>query len=230
MAHGEPWGIYTIVCDCCEMVNLQITKEHIGCWPPDLNYIAGSLSHTPPLSGSFRGIVNQPHLAQRNTMALVVLIGMAISYICHNVWIVRCFTHWGRVTHMCVSKLTIIGSDNGLSPGRCQAIIWTNAGILLIKPCGTNFNEIWIKIKQFSFKKMRLKMSSGKRRPFCLSLNVLMAVKWYSYCVMRFLWWFLMALAGIWHQTIHFITRGILVCQNESMKIILQIMWFTNSG
>ena len=27
-------------------------------------------------------------------------------------------THWGRVTHICVSKLTIIGSDNGLSPGR----------------------------------------------------------------------------------------------------------------
>ena len=25
-------------------------------------------------------------------------------------------THWGRETHICVSKLTIIGSDNGLSP------------------------------------------------------------------------------------------------------------------
>ena len=32
-------------------------------------------------------------------------------------------THGGRVTHICVSKLTIIGSDNGLSPGRRQAII-----------------------------------------------------------------------------------------------------------
>ena len=50
-------------------------------------------------------------------------------------------THWGRVTYICVSKLTIIGSDNGLSPGRRQAIIWTNAGILLIRPLGTNFNE-----------------------------------------------------------------------------------------
>ena len=38
-------------------------------------------------------------------------------------------THWGRETHICVSKLTIIGSDNSLSSGR-QAIIWTNAGIL----------------------------------------------------------------------------------------------------
>ena len=42
-------------------------------------------------------------------------------------------THWGRVTHICVSELTIIGSDNDLSPGRRQAIIWTNGGILLIR-------------------------------------------------------------------------------------------------
>ena len=51
-------------------------------------------------------------------------------------------THWGRVTHICVSKLTIIGSDNGLSPARRQAIILTNAGILLIGPLGTNFSGI----------------------------------------------------------------------------------------
>ena len=51
-------------------------------------------------------------------------------------------THWGRVTDICVGKLTIIGSDNGLSPGRRQAIIWTNAGILLILTLGTNFREI----------------------------------------------------------------------------------------
>ena len=82
-------------------------------------------------------------------------------------------THWGRVTHICVSKLTITGSDNGLSPDRCQAIIWTNAGILLIGPLGTNFNEILIEIITFSFKKMRLKVSSAKWRPFCLGLNVL---------------------------------------------------------
>ena len=82
-------------------------------------------------------------------------------------------THWGRVTHICVGNLTIIGSDNGLSPGRCQAIIWTNAGILLIGPLGTNFSEIFIEIHTFSFKKMHLKMSSSKWRPFCLGLNVL---------------------------------------------------------
>ena len=82
-------------------------------------------------------------------------------------------THWGRVTHICVGKLTIIGLDNGLSPGRRQAIIWTNAGILSIGPLGTNFNEISIGIQTFSFKKMHLKVSSAKWRPFCLGLNVL---------------------------------------------------------
>ena len=82
-------------------------------------------------------------------------------------------THWGRVTHICVSKLTIIGSDNGLSPGRRQTIIWTHAGILLIGPLGTNFSEILIEILTFSFKKMRLKVSSAKWRPFCLGLNLL---------------------------------------------------------
>ena len=85
-------------------------------------------------------------------------------------------THWGRVTHICIGKLTIIGSHNGLLPGRRQAIIWTNAGILLIEPLGTNFSEILIRIKIFSFKKMRLKMLSAKWCPFCLGLNVLMLI------------------------------------------------------
>ena len=75
--------------------------------------------------------------------------------------------------HICIFNLTIIGSDNGLSPGRCQAIIRTNAGILLIGPLGTNFSEILIGIQAFSFKKMHVKMSSAKWRPFCLGLNVL---------------------------------------------------------
>ena len=82
-------------------------------------------------------------------------------------------THWGRVTHICVSNLTIIASDNGLSPGRRQAIIWTSAGILLIRPLWTNFSEILIGIQTFSFKKMHLKMSCAKWRPFCLGLNEL---------------------------------------------------------
>ena len=74
--------------------------------------------------------------------------------------------HWGRVTHICVSRLTITGSDNGLSPGRHQAIIWTIAGILLMGPLETNFREILNGNQTFSFKKMHLKMSSAKWRPF----------------------------------------------------------------
>ena len=38
-----------------------------------------------------------------------------------------------------VGNLTIIVSDNGLSPGRRQAFIWTNDGVLLIGPFGENF-------------------------------------------------------------------------------------------
>ena len=77
------------------------------------------------------------------------------------------------MTHICVGNLTIIGSDNGLSPGRHQGIIWTNAGILLIGPLGTNFSEILTKIITFSFMKMYFKVPSAKWRPFCLGLNVL---------------------------------------------------------
>ena len=79
-------------------------------------------------------------------------------------------TRWGRVTNICVGEQTIIGSDNGLSPGRCQAITRTNAWILSIEPWGTNFSEILIEIHTFSFQKMHLKMSSVKWRPSCLGL------------------------------------------------------------
>ena len=86
---------------------------------------------------------------------------------------IRHLTHRNRVTRISVSKLTLIGSDNGLSPGRRQTIIWTNAGILLIGPVGANFSEILIEIYSFSFKKLHLKISSAKWRPCCLGLNVL---------------------------------------------------------
>ena len=74
---------------------------------------------------------------------------------------------------MCVGNPTIIGTDNGLSPGRRQAIIWTNAGKLSVRSLGTNFGENLSEISAFSFKKMHLKMSPGKWRPFFLGLNML---------------------------------------------------------
>ena len=69
--------------------------------------------------------------------------------------------YWGRVTHICVSNLTIIG--------RRQAIIGTNADFLLIRTSETNFTEVHI----FPFKKMHLKMPSAKWRQLWLGLNVL---------------------------------------------------------
>ena len=77
------------------------------------------------------------------------------------------------MTHICVSKLSIIGSDNGLSPDRRQAIIWTNAGLLSIGPLRIYFNDNFFRIQQFSLKKMHVEMSSAKWRPSCIGLNVL---------------------------------------------------------
>ena len=57
-----------------------------------------------------------------------------------EIWVLG-LTNWDRVMLKRVSKLTIIGSDNGLSPGQHQAIIWTIAGILLIGPSGTKFSK-----------------------------------------------------------------------------------------
>ena len=90
---------------------------------------------------------------------------------------VRRLVNWCRVTHICVSKLTIICSDDGLSPDRHWAIILTNDGILLIGPVGANFREIIIKIHTFSFKTKHLKMTSVKWRPFffrrqCIEVNI----------------------------------------------------------
>ena len=98
-----------------------------------------------------------------------------LNVLIHDVTPLYSLTHWGRVTHICVSKLTIIGSDNGLSPDRRQAIIRTSAGILSIRPLGTKLSEILIAFHIFSFKKIHMKMSSGKWQLSCLGLNVLSA-------------------------------------------------------
>ena len=78
--------------------------------------------------------------------------------------------------HICLSNLTIIETDIGLSPGRHQAIILTNAGKLFIRPLGTNFNEILIEIHTFLFKKIhlkcRLEMATILSRPQCVNKNI----------------------------------------------------------
>ena len=59
------------------------------------------------------------------------------------------------MTHICIVNLTIIGSGNDLSPGWWQAIVRTNAGLLLTGPLGTNLSESLIEILTFSFMEMR---------------------------------------------------------------------------
>ena len=85
-------------------------------------------------------------------------------------------TRWGRVTHICVGNLTIIGSDNGLSPGRRQAIIRTNDGILLIRPLGTNLSEILrnsnIFIQENAFESVVCEKAAILSRPQCVNGNI----------------------------------------------------------
>ena len=95
-------------------------------------------------------------------------------------------THWGWVTHICVGNLTIIGSGNGLSPDRRQAITWSNVVILLIGPLGTNFSEMLIEIHIFfiqesPFENVVWKMAAILSRPQCVDFqccSMLVPVKW----------------------------------------------------
>ena len=112
----------------------------------------------------------QPYLGLRNSMTF---------------WFEGDLTQWGRVTHMCVSRLTTIGSDNGLSPDRRQAIIWTNAGILLVGPLGTKLHwklyqksYIWIKENAFENILSRLqyvkRIESSELPPYITFINILL--------------------------------------------------------
>ena len=112
------------------------------------------------LCGLWRFLWCQPKHTVEQTIKLSV-IRDAMMLIWHHCYVAlskwnslgfNVLTHWGRVMHTCVSKF--IGSDNGLSPGRRQAIIWNNAEILLIGPLGTNFSQVLIRIQTFSSKKI----------------------------------------------------------------------------
>ena len=85
-------------------------------------------------------------------------------------------THYGRVTHICVSEIIIIGSDDGFSPGRRQAIIWTNAGVLLIGPLGIHFNGIvnrnqYIFIQKNALGNVVFEMASISSQPQCVKIK-----------------------------------------------------------
>ena len=116
-------------------------------------------------------------------------------------------THWGRVRHICVSKLTIIGSDNGLSPGRCQAIICTSAGILSVGPLGTNFSEIlhrnlYIFIQENTFENVVCQVQSGiismdqcHEVETCFSIDDHLSIQWCLEYLLEYL-----GFTGIWFE------------------------------
>ena len=82
----------------------------------------------------------------------------------------------------CAYKLTINDSDNGLSPDRRLAIIWTNAGVLFIRTLETNLKDILSEIQTFSFKIMNLKMPSAKWRKIYIGLNALLhTILWWRH-------------------------------------------------
>ena len=71
---------------------------------------------------------------------------------------------------VCVDILTIIGSDNGLSPGQRQAIIWTNDRILSIRPLGIRNSYIFI--QEYAFEKVFCKMGVILSQPQCVNFIV----------------------------------------------------------
>ena len=79
-------------------------------------------------------------------------------------------THWGRVTHICVNNLALNGSKNGLPPFRCQAMISTDADLLLIGPLGLDFVVIW---NEIFVQENNFTISNTKRQPFYPVINVL---------------------------------------------------------
>ena len=107
------------------------------------------------------------------------------KYIPISIW--QWWIHTEALRHVSVNQIIIIGS--------CYVMVWclvitgTNDDWLSVRPLSTEFNKIWIKILQTfpfkmeneilsaihtsSFKKMHLKISSAKWRPFFLGLNVL---------------------------------------------------------
>ena len=99
-------------------------------------------------------------------------------------------THLGRRTHICVSKMALIGSDNGLPPGRRQAIIWTNAGIYSIHTVGTNSSEIassYIFVQENAPENIICEMGDIVSRPHCVNAHNYVCIESGS----SMLWWIL---------------------------------------
>ena len=106
-----------------------------------------------------------------------------------------------------------IASDNGLVPVWHQAINWTSAAKLSIRPQGTYFGELFLKIQKFSYKIMHLKMLSAKWRSFCVGLNELMMIV-YAEREMFLL---------LSKRKYHMVVPSPLIYENKNTKIVLVV-------
>ena len=154
----HPLG-YHLMCDNC----IHLPLEHMG---NELTkrIFAWQESRLTPVS-MFRS--NLLFKTKRQTIRYVVLIFPGHI----DVFCPVSHLSLSRVTHIFVSKLSIVISYNGKSPGWHQAIIWTNHGISFTGLLGTNFNEILSATYKFSFKKIQnvvWKMVSILSRPQCV--------------------------------------------------------------
>ena len=102
---------------------LDVIMDNKINWREHINHVAGKISH------GIGKLIKPKNISKYQHWYPYIIILYIISLIISVIYgFLLILAHWGRVTYICVSKLTIIGSDNGLSPGRRQAIIWTSAG------------------------------------------------------------------------------------------------------
>ena len=128
-----PWSSWELIFRLCSRsVNIVVLVQF---WLSEISQLRGTWASLESLN-TWMELPKIWHTSESDQNAVIVCW---FSYFLRNFDL----THSDRVTHVCFSKLIMIGSDNGLSPGRRQAILWTNAGILLIGPVGINFSEIF---------------------------------------------------------------------------------------
>ena len=139
--------------------------------PFPVGMLAGNIQFTSKVSRAHSASQDDWYLSGKK-------IQLHITVLCLNTYSATvhldAWNHWGHVTHICVSKINIIGSYNGLRLlGGSQPIIWTSAEILSIRTLWIYFSEILNEICTFSFRKMHSKMPPAKLRHFFFSLNVI---------------------------------------------------------
>ena len=100
-------------CDVMETYLLSCGKASISLPLYESRWIQMGARHTREDQGDFT----------RDNSVLVRRILQKDAVRCYKILVVPWYwpkaTQWGRVTHIYISKLTIIGSDNGLSPDQC---------------------------------------------------------------------------------------------------------------